>query len=413
MSFLNNFYNNYISENSPLAHAVQHPFSQFGNYFDGRTPTASASPMPAASQTLQKSQMAPWQTLGYPSQEAYNADNGITPDLGMQANQQGTTLTQLANPTPPPAPYVPKPAAATNQAAPGNNIYFLNGKGYDLNNPNQGKQYFNDRATNVDQMARDQLAPMQKQLEISNKQADQTYGEQSDAIKRDLGNLGDQYTAYNHNYDTGIYNANQGYDLGAVNRQNMFAQASPNAFQSSQGSGEQYARTQLDKELGDMAYNKSLTDKNYNQQEAGLKQQFNPDTNTGDLATNYNLFKQQSQNSLDQWAHQMNTYYGAQKDLLSNGAIQAYGGANPDIGKFNFTAQTGQPLQGVNTDTSQYSPYTNFQQLQSSPQANFFGSFQPQVTPPAQSPLQQNLGQVPTNQDRSQIQNYLPASQRG
>lgn len=200
-----------------------------------------------------------------------------------------------------------------------------------------------------------------------------------------MGTQQQNATDYGRSLASNVFNLGEGYNLGQVNNQQQFAGLSPNAFQSSQATSQQYGTDQ---------YNRGLT-----QLHQGAAENVGNDyLSTGNIDPNsvigkqiaaeqasYNQYVQQAQNGLQQGIMGANTAYGqaadAQNSNLQN--LNAYSGAqqqNYTPTQFNYSGSTTNPVgqfqtpavnpyNPVGVDISQYTPYTTAQQLSQSPQA--------------------------------------------
>lgn len=277
-------------------------------------------------------------------------------------------------------------------------VQLPNGQVFDISDPAQRIAFFNAKNAFLDQQQSEQYNLFSQGTQQALQDAERQYGSLGEGINYDLQNLQQQLQDYNLGAERNVQDTNQAYDIGTVRRQNAFAQASPLAYQSSQGTSQQFALGQRDQALGDISRDVETTRGNATRQEALLNQQ------RGDLATNYNQFIQQSQQGLDQYRKSLQDAYNAERSNLSGNLAGI--DASQGINQFRYNRQSAGPLSTVNTDLSQYSPYLNFDSLQSSPSYNFFSGFKPQVSNTLK-PVDQYLGYDPNSKQKDPVNSYL------
>lgn len=264
-----------------------------------------------------------------------------------------------------------------------NDYFSYKGVTYDKANPTSMNNFFGVR--NGDYST---------QLNDANSQLDYQAGQDMSAYGRQMG---DQLNSFNKSLD--LFNTGkdeytkqlsqlyEGFGQGNVNRQNYFSQLSPDTYQSGQGSSSDYANTKYQQGYGE-------TNQARNDWKGSL------DQGVSRLGTDYNNWMSDYQRSLSNQKNTNQDTYNSNRDTLNTSALALGNG----ISKQGFT-----PLADINqsqVDLSAYTPYTNFQGLQSSPGANMFSKF---LAPKSQDPLSQTLGySLPTKQSDPRNQ-YLYA----
>jgi hypothetical protein len=241
------------------------------------------------------------------------------------------------------------------------NIKEFNGRQYDMNNQADALAYLQEYQNQINQF---------KNFDLTAAQRD--YDSQIREIKKSLGNV-DTTEAQT------LKDLQQGYGLGTVNRQNYFANLSPNAFQSSQGTSQAYALGQLN-EAGQQATNAA----NLNRTDINAQM--------GDIQSSYNDYN--TQRALQAQQAIESGYSGAASAAQSHGwNVNAFRPSG------DYTAQV---------DTSQYTPYLNFQQVANSPSQQAYGKVLGQQTPqPGNQSVNQFLGYTPNKSNYNYLNQYL------
>lgn len=234
------------------------------------------------------------------------------------------------------------------------------GQTYNQSDPAQLQALLQAKQNNLGGQRDQQISQINRQLGESLQNAALQQGQQ-------LGTFNQNATDYGRGVANNIVGLGQGYDIGTVNNQQQFAGLSPNAFQSGQGTSQQYAGDQYNKGLNQLHQNLAETvggdylnngsiDQNsaIGKQIAGLNQQ-------------YNMFTGDARNSAQLGIQNANNAYGTGMDQnLSNlQALYNYAG----LPQFKFNSQGYNPNALPNVDISQYTPYANSSQLAGSQQA--------------------------------------------
>ena len=275
-------------------------------------------------------------------------------------------------------------------------LYF-GGQQFDIANEADRLNLFKARGEALRGQAGRQIGDYQNQLRSTLDDAYRTNARNLEDIDLDFRSLGETEAEAGRTYDRNIYDTNEAYDLGTVNRANAFAQLSPNAFQSSQGTSQQYANNQRLQALGDIDQARTGTFNDINQSRAGLTRQ------RTDLGNSYNQYIQDTQNEASQYGNEVNDFYNSQIDDL-RGDFTNYD-QTAGVNSFRFNRDQFAPVNVQTADLSQYTPYLNFQALQGSPEANYFKSATPAAA--TGSARDQYLGYSPDQQSKNYIQQYL------
>lgn len=360
-------------------------------------------PTPQPSTTINSDSLEPWQILGYRSYEDYLADTnadsstGAIPpppaNLNSPEGQQwiatygslfpSATETSTYGDFSPSNSTTSGTTTSTSSTTP--DIRYVNGQSFDMADPQQYLAYF---AAQRDAY----ISEAQKATEDNLTQAGETYGQNKQSLTRDIGALDRARSSYGQSVVKNIKNLGEGYDLGTVNRANYFAGLSPNAYQSAQGSGQQYARGKLDEGIGEYQQAAAEAKSNFDQQGQDLGQE-----QTG-LESEYNRYVQGQQDYLTKAQQQASDFYNTQ-------GATAYAPGNTSAFSHAHGAFT--PYQAPTVDVSKYTPFTNFSTLPTTPATG--NVFQAPTTPqaPDQNTLESYLGYTPTQQEKDLLSKYL------
>lgn len=350
---VNNGYSYQIKNNAGGGFGVDY-FDQNGKPITGDQLMAATGQNFSPNNVLSISQQAVNRGITNPFTSTIGQDKATstpTPFSTVQANPQ-TTSASIAQPT----------GAGLNGFS---GSYYLPpvtylGQTYDQNDPAQAAALLAAKQSTLGGQRDQQISQINRGLGESLDQAALTQGQQ-------LGTFNQNATDYGRSVANNIVDLGQNHDLGQVNSQQQFAGLSPNAFQSGQGTSQQYGDQQygkglnqinqgLDETVGGNYFNNGQIDPNstIGKQIAGLNSQYN--FFTGDARNNAQLGIQNANNAYGQ---------GMDQNLSNLQALYNYAGKS-----FNYQGDnTYNPNSLPNVDISQYSPYTNSQQLGQSPQA--------------------------------------------
>lgn len=269
-----------------------------------------------------------------------------------------------------------------------------NGQTYNLDDPTQKQAFFTDKMG---------LLQGLRQTELAKNQG--TTNQNIAAIDQQITDTQQQAKDYVGTYDKNVNQFGQDYSLGNTKRGSFFSGLSPNAFQSSQGSSQQFAENQYLQGLGDMA--KSA------QQNVGSAFMANPNDpnqiaantaygrNVGDLVQQKNAAYQANNDFIDQ----------SQQDIQNQAANTSTNLSVNTPFKYDAKQIAGPALN--NSDTSMYTPFTTFQQ--GNVQVPVGQSVQPiyqQNAFTGQTPLDSFLGKNALNKKQNNyFQKYLLTGQ--
>lgn len=310
-----------------------------------------------------------------PEEQTYIA-SGQTPDTPMD----GGTATQAEE-------YVPQ-------------IVYFNGQTYDVNNEQDRARYFADRSGMLDTQYNEFETGEQDSLRRALEEAGIVYGQQGSSLTQDLTNLGTNRGDYLTGYGQSMSDLGEGYRFGGAKRQNYFSGLGSRAYQSSQGSSQQYADTKYGEAQTAKGQEKTRNLEAFRQSEAGLTQD---QTNLG---RTYNNYLEESRLSLADKLNRAKQQTDLQRDQISTdlaGIDVAKGFSGMDYNRSAYTPVTAEQI-----DLGDYTKYTNFDQLAQSPQAKYSQTYKsPTGTATTADPLSQYLGYNPTEKQKNYLLKYL------
>jgi hypothetical protein len=250
---------------------------------------------------------------------------------------------------------------------------------FNLNDPAQRLAYYNALKTQLTQQRDLAYQQAQDNWSTADKASRQTYSDNLAKLDQGIADIDAAAKDWTKNYLTTVQGFNENKGQGDINRQSYFAQLSPNAFQSSQATSQQYANDKYTQGLSDLAGQAQNT------VGLGYVNAFDPN-NTNSV-----------NNSLLDASSQYGRNYGstvAQKKSLANAfadynaaAAKKLQDANTQIGQsyqsaletnaeklgqldlaqgvspFKYGVQTTTPYQAPAIDLSKYTPYTTFGSL--------------------------------------------------
>jgi hypothetical protein len=218
-----------------------------------------------------------------------------------------------------------------------------NGRTYNLDDQNERNQFFNDKLTLLTQ-ARDE------EISKGRKTSDQNLAQ----IDQEIQDTFSQAKTYAQEYQQNVNEFGEGFNVGNVKRQQMFAGLSPNAFQSSQGTSQAFAEGKYLEGLGQMAQEA--------QGNVGNAFLQNPnDINALGESTIYGRNIGQLQGQKVDVANAFNDYLNkTQQDVYSQAADISNQLSTNKPFTFN-RSQIAAPTAGK-ADLTPYTPYTGFQQ---------------------------------------------------
>lgn len=335
-----------------------------GNSWNGQTPQFNAVAPYGAHPTAQQSQ----DILSNPQLSSPNA----TTHADIPAVTAGPTN-----------PFTTPTTPSTPASGPGSSSYYLhnttiNGQTYNLADPAQMEAARQAQLQNLGGSRDTAIRQLQQGIQNNLQGATLTHGQA-------LGTYNQNATDFGRTLANNVVDLGQNYDLGQVNNQQHFAGLSPNAFQSSQATSQQYGTDQ---------YNKGLTTlKQQGDENVGSNYlttgQIDPNSAIGKMIeaekNSYNVFTTGQNQGLQNGIQQANVAYQGGADQINTNLqnLAAYGGTqSPTYNPVNYNysgpsasslgsyqAPSGNPYTAPQTDISQYTPYTSSSQLAQSPQA--------------------------------------------
>ena len=234
------------------------------------------------------------------------------------------------------------------------------GKVYDQSDPAQVQALLEAKQQNLGGQRDQQIGQINRSLDNNLQDAALQQGNK-------LGELNLNAAQYGRSLLSNINNLGQGHDLGLINNQQQFSSLSPNAFQSAQGTSQQFANDQFAKgtnELhqgqletvgGDYLRNGTISDNSV----IGSK--------ISALNGQYNRFTDDARNSAQLGIQGANNAYGSGMDQNLSNIQSLYNYAG--LPQFKYDNQQYNPNALPGVDISKYTPYSNSAQLGKSPQA--------------------------------------------
>lgn len=277
-------------------------------------------------------------------------------------------------------------------------IQLPNGQVFDVNDPAQREAFFIAKNALINAQIEEQYNLFNQQQDTALQEAARDYTRNLEATNYDLSQLGQEIEDYNRQNEQLIGDTRGSYGLGTARRQNLFAQASPLAYQSAQGTSQAYAQDQLNRALADVARATEQTRQNYTRQEGELTRQ------RGDLTTGYQGYLDRARQGLEQYRQALRDQAaGTRTELAGNLAnLDVQQGIN----QFRYDKPTALPLEKIGVDLSPYSRYLNFSETQASPEYNYFNLFRPTIANRL-TPTEQWLGYNPLERRKNPTLAYL------
>ena len=240
---------------------------------------------------------------------------------------------------------------------------------YNLANSADRQRYFNDKSgyltTIRDKYISDLQTNTTKGLGEAKLSSDKTLA----AIDQDLADLQTEAKNYVQGYYKRVNEFGDQKNMGDINRQQFFTKLSPNAFQSSQGTSQEYANKKYTEGLGDFA-----NEANTNVGNAFLA---NPnDMNTLDAGSTFGRNRTSLVGQQNDTKKQYNDYVTTANENLTAGVQGANDNFNTQVGQvanafsipnkvqgldpFQYTRSSIPQAKASTADMSSYQPFTNF-----------------------------------------------------
>lgn len=279
-------------------------------------------------------------------------------------------------------------------------IRVFNGQQYDINNPDQRAAYVTARQGGARSESDRQLSSLRDAYRTQAEQEGQDLAGSLSSIDQDLSNLGRERMRYGEQVVKDVKDLGAGYETGTVRRGSFFGQLSPNAYQSSQGSSQQYAKGKLDEGISAIGQAKGDTEEAYRQREASIGQERNA------LQTQYERANAARAREVENAARSAETYVNQFNDSIAEGLAPL--DISQNLAANRYSRSSYDPVAQSRADTSAITPYTTFGQIGALPQASGLQSYRPSFQ---QSTGGDNfasfLGYEPTNDEADFLRRYL------
>lgn len=256
----------------------------------------------------------------------------------------------------------------------GTKIY--NNRTYNFNSPEERLAYYNDVAANLGAQRDQAIAEAQNAFRTNNEQSVRQYQGYISQLDQSLADIGAEAKNFATDYFKTVNNFNEGKGTGDVNRQNYFASISPNAFQSSQATSQDFANDKYTQGLGDLAtqannvtgidYINNFDPNGANNTAFGAGSQYGRQvadvgTQRANLENNFNVYNTSAQQGLQTNLNNIGQQYqtGLSSQAESLGAVDLAQKTNP----FQYGMQATTPYKAPVQDMASFTPYTNFSSL--------------------------------------------------
>lgn len=274
-------------------------------------------------------------------------------------------------------------------------VYFL-GQYFNLANPADRQRYNSVRTQYLNDRYNQYIASEDKALRQDLEEAERSYGQNLADIDLSLDNLSRNRQAYLDESQRNSRSLAEQFRTGQAQRANYFNRLSPNAYQSSQGTSEEYAKGKYDEALADLSKADERALLGFSQDEAVLQR------DRGNLETLYNQYISQRRTQSERARQQ---YFASLQGDLDRGATEL-AQVSPSSSKFNFNRSPYNPYQAQSVDISEYTPYLDFNALSQSPTANYFKKIGAASTSKL-DPLSQHLGYTDAPKEVDHLKNHL------
>lgn len=239
---------------------------------------------------------------------------------------------------------------------------------YDLANPNDRLRYYTDKKSILEKIRDEQIAQYNKDATNAFSEAKLTTEKNISEIDQQLSDLETEAKNYVTDYNKQVNAFTDTKALGDVNRQQFFTKLSPNAYQSSQGTSQQYAENQYVQGLGDMATQaRDTVGGDY--LATGDVNTLDPNSTFGrtrttlknqkqDVQSSYNAYLTNASDSLNKNIKSTNQYVTSNLNTMANQFSPTDKSQGIDPFRYNRVAVNTPSVS--NTDLSSYTPYVGF-----------------------------------------------------
>lgn len=335
------------------------------------------------------------QALQQGQQLKQSTDAGIAATLAaMQASRDAAeSLGQVQSPGP-----LGSGGGAAQATGP-QYVQLENGQVFDVSTPQGRIAFFEAKNALIEQTLGSQVDLFRQRQESEFERASREYARALGDFDLQEQDLRSELDDYNLQTERQLQDTGEAYGLGTVRRQNMFAQASPLAYQSSQGTSQQYAQNQYNQALGDIERAQQQTQQNFTRQEADLSRG-REDTRRG-----YNDFLNQARQGIEQYRKSLADQYATQRTSLAGELASV--DVDQGIKDFRYGGiQEPASLNRLTADISQYTPFLDAGSLESSPEYNYFKNFKGNMANQLK-PVEQFLGYSPKKKQKDSVNSYL------
>lgn len=290
---------------------------------------------------------------------------------------------------------------------------------FDFNNPDDQARFFMAKLADLQDQRDSYVSDLERQVGRQLSEAELNLNDTLASIDQDIADTQGAATAYVQDYARTEQEFGEGKRLGDVRRQGFFAKASPNAYQSAQGTSQAFAQNKYIQGLADLAqgaeqavgseflhdptdYSRLGENSVYGRQLQG----FNQDINSA--GSKFNLFKESMGDYKERGIRDANEYVDTNRVSTADqfALPRQAAGLNP----FTFARVQGREAAPSQVDLGQYRSFTDFKPVSASstPGAGFaprqsVNLFQNQNVQDAYLGRTPNLKQ----NDQEQLRKYL------
>ncbi len=296
-----------------------------------------------------------------------------------------------------------------------------------MNDEGQRLGYYNAIKEILTQQRDDALSTAENAFKNNDKQSVAQYQSYLTQLDQNLADVDAEAQSYAKGYFKTVEGFNEGKRQGDAGRQNFFATSSPNAFQSSQATSQQYGNNKYLEGLTDLADQGNdatgldylnAFDKTTGTSSGQLSTGSQFGRNVGSINTqrkgledNFNVFREGALNSYQDTQTKIGQQYqtGLSNQSESLGQVDLSQNKNP----FQYGVQSTTPYKAPAANMSAYTPYTTFSSL-SNPTTTG-STYQKPVGTNAfsQQGIEQWLGQTGTNLNPKQKNDWFQKNLQG
>jgi len=217
----------------------------------------------------------------------------------------------------------------------------MGGNNYDLNKDEDKQRFYSDKLGLLTSMRDEEIAKSKGK-----------YNQQLSQLDQAIQDTQTQAQEYVRSYKKDVDQFGQNYELGNVKRQSYFAGLSPNAYQSSQGTSQEYAGKEYLKGIGEMARS---AQQNVGADFLSNPNAFNKLAPSSIYGRNIAGNQQQKNNLANAFNDYLNSINRDVQDQADSTATGLQLGPNYDYASNPLASPTANK-----SDVSPYTPYTEF-----------------------------------------------------